>query len=200
MLHILPHWNLQGHEGDSIDVWVYSNCDEVQLTVNGRNLGRQSMPKNGHLSWKTVYRPGTVKAVGYKNGRKVLVRTVETTGEPARIRLSAEHLAASAACRAIAVVRVELQDRKQRFVPTACEELTLTVSGPVRILGVGNGNPAFQDVERPTDVSARTLRVNTFNGLAQVLLQATGEAGETVLTVSGEGLPDAVYSYPVAAE
>lgn len=200
VLHILPHWNLQGHEGDSIDVWAYSNCDEVQLTVNGRNLGRQSMPKNGHLSWKTIYRPGTVKAVGYKNGRKVLVRTVETTGEPARIRLSAEHLAASAACRAIAVVRVELQDRKQRFVPTACEELTLMVSGPVRILGVGNGNPAFQDVERPTDVSARTFRVNTFNGLAQVLLQATGEAGEAVLTVSGEGLPDAVYSYPVVAE
>lgn len=200
VLHLLPHWNLQGHEGDSIDVWAYSNCDEVQLTVNGRNLGRRSMPKNGHLSWKTVYRPGTVKAVGYKNGRKVLVRTVETTGEPARIRLSAEHLAASAACRAIVVVRVELQDRKQRFVPTACEGLTLTVSGPVRILGVGNGNPAFRDVERPADASARTFRVNTFNGLAQVLLQATGEAGEAVLTVSGDGLPDAVYSYPVAAE
>ena len=74
ILHILPYWNLEGHEGDSIDVWVYSNCDEVELTVNGKKLGRKTMPKNGHLTWKTVYQPGTVKATGYKNGKRQLVR------------------------------------------------------------------------------------------------------------------------------
>ena len=70
VLHILPHWNLQGHEGDSIDIWVYSNCDEVELTVNGKKLDRKPQPRNGHLSWKAVFQPGAVKAVGYKNGKK----------------------------------------------------------------------------------------------------------------------------------
>ena len=71
VLHILPHWNLEGHEGEKVSVWVYSNCDEVALSVNGRNLGRKKMPRNGHLEWTAVYQPGRVQAVGYKNGRKV---------------------------------------------------------------------------------------------------------------------------------
>lgn len=72
VLHILPHWNLQGHEGENIELWVYSNCDEVELTVNGKNLGRKTMPKNGHLSWTAIYQPGTVKAMAIKTERRFL--------------------------------------------------------------------------------------------------------------------------------
>ena len=190
VLHILPHWNLQGHEGDSIDIWVYSNCDEVELTVNGKKLDRKPMPRNGHLSWKAVYRPGAVKAVGYKNGKKLLTRTVETAGAPARISLTADRPVIRADNRDVAVCNIELQDKKKRFVPTACSDLTITVSGPVRILGVGNGNPAYQATERPADADARTCQVKTFNGLAQVLLQSTGEVGEATLTVVSENLPE----------
>lgn len=190
VLHILPHWNLQGHEGDSIDIWVYSNCDEVELTVNGKKLGRKPMPRNGHLSWKAVYRPGAVKAVGYKNGKKRLARTVETAGAPARISLVADRSAIRADNRDVAVCNIELLDKKKRFVPTACNDLTIIVSGPVRILGVGNGDPAYQATERPDDANARTYRVKAFNGLAQVLLQSTGEAGEATLTVVSENLPE----------
>lgn len=190
VLHILPHWNLQGHEGDSIDIWVYSNCDEVELTVNGKKLGRKPMPKNGHLSWKTVYRPGAVKAVGYKDGKKLLASTVETAGAPARISLAADRSAIRADNRDVAVCNIELQDKKKRFVPTACNDLMITVSGPVRILGVGNGDPAYQAMERPGDANARTYQVKAFNGLAQVLLQSTGEAGEATLTVVSENLPE----------
>lgn len=185
VLHILPHWNLEGHEGDSIDVWVYSNCDAVELEVNGRRLARQAVPKNGHLSWKTVYKPGRLVATGYKEGRRQLVRKVETSGAPARISLSADRGGIRADNRDVAVVCIELQDKKGRFVPVACEELTLTVSGPVRILGVGNGDPAWQEAERPAEPDARSFHVRTFNGLAQVLLQSTGEAGEATLTVEG---------------
>lgn len=198
VLHILPHWNLQGHEGESIDVWVYSNCDEVELTVNGKRLGRKPMPHNGHLSWKAVYQPGVVKAVGYKNGKKLLTRTVETTDESARIVLTPDRPLIQADNRDVAVVRVELQDRKKRFVPTACDELSITVSGPVRILGVGNGDPAYRATERPTDADARTYRVKAFNGLAQILLQSTGMAGDATLTVSGDNLPAAAYTFFVA--
>lgn len=188
VLHILPHWNLQGHEGDSIRVWAYSNCDEVELTVNGKNLGRKPMPRNGHLSWETVYQPGAVKAVGYKNGRKMLTRIVETTDIPARISLTADRSTIKADNRDVAVVRIELQDKKKRFVPTACDDLTLTVSGPIRILGVGNGDPAYRATERPADADARTYQVKAFNGLAQVLLQSKGEAGEATLTVQSANL------------
>ena len=190
VLHILPHWNLQGHEGDSIDIWVYSNCDEVELTVNGKKLDRKPMPRNGHLSWKAVFQPGAVKAVGYKNGKKILARTVETTGAPARISLTADRPVIQADNRDVTVCNIELQDKKKRFVPTACNDLTITVSGPVRILGVGNGDPAYQATERPTDADARTYQVKAFNGLAQVLLQSTGEAGEATLTVVSENLPE----------
>ena len=190
VLHILPHWNLQGHEGDSIDIWVYSNCDEVELTVNGKKLDRKPMPRNGHLSWKAVFQPGAVKAVGYKNGKKILARTVETTGAPARISLTADRPVIQADNRDVAVCNIELQDKKKRFVPTACNDLTITVSGPVRILGVGNGDPAYRATERPADADARTYQVKAFNGLAQVLLQSTGEAGEATLTVVSENLPE----------
>ncbi len=190
VLHIFPHWNLQGHEGEKVDIWAYSNCDEVELTVNGKNLGRKSMPRNGHLSWTAVYEPGMVKAIGYKNGKKVMVQKIETTGEPARIVLTPDHAVFRNDGKDVVVVRVELQDKKGRFVPTACNELEFTVTGPVHILGVGNGNPAYQSAERPSDMHARTYQMKTFNGLAQILLQSTGEAGEITMTVSSKGIND----------
>ena len=193
VLHILPHWNLQGHEGENIDLWVYSNCDEVELIVNGKNLGRKPMPKNGHLSWTAIYQPGTVKAMGYKNGKKILTRNVETIGDPTRISLTADRSVIRADNCDVAVFRVELQDKKKRLVPTACDDLMITVNGPVRILGVGNGDPAYQSTERPVDINARTYQVKAFNGLAQILLQSTGESGEGTLTVGADSFPAASF-------
>lgn len=190
VLHILPHWNLKGHEGDSIDVWVYSNCEEVELMVNGKNLGKQPMPENGHLSWKAVYQPGKVKAVGYRNGRRCMTQEIETTAEGQQIRVTADRLEIRADKKDVAVVCVEILDKKGRVVPTACEPLNLEVAGPVRILGVGNGNPAFQEKERPEETDARTFSVDTFNGLAQILLQSTGNTGEATLTVRSDNLKE----------
>lgn len=190
VLHILPHWNLKGHEGDSIDVWVYSNCEEVELLVNGKNLGKQPMPKNGHLAWKAIYQPGKVKAVGYRNGRRCMTQEIETTGEGQQIRVTVDRLEIRADKKDVAVACVEILDKKGRVVPTACKSLNLEVAGPVRILGVGNGNPAFQEKERPEEAEARIFSVDTFNGLAQVLLQSTGEAGEAILTVRSGNLKE----------
>ena len=163
VLHILPHWNLDGHEGEKVSVWVYSNCDEVQLTVNGKNLGRKKMPVNGHLEWETVYKPGYVKAVGYKNGRKVMEERIETTGEAVEAVWSYETVGD------IMVAQVEMRDAKGRFVPTANCTIDFTAPEGYRILGWGNGDPAFQYDERPEDGSD-TIRITTFNGLAQVIL------------------------------
>ena len=163
VLHILPHWNLEGHEGETVSVWVYSNCDEVQLIVNGRKLERKAMPENGHLEWDAVYRPGYVKAVGYKDGRKVMETRIDTAGEPVNAVWTYETVGD------ITVANVEMQDAKGRFVPTACVDWEFTAPEGVEILGWGNGDPAFQLTER---TESNSLKITTFNGLAQVILQA----------------------------
>ena len=182
VLHVFPHWNLQGHEGEVISIWVYSNCDEVELAVNGKRLGRKTMEAGGYLSWDAIYRPGKVVATGYRKGRKVMTQVVETTGKASAIALQADSTAD------LAIVTVSLKDRKGHQVPDACEWITLEVDGPVNILGAGNGDPAWQEKERPEQPDSRTFRVKTFNGLAQVLLQGAGTPGPATLTVSGPGL------------
>ena len=180
VLHILPHWNLDGHEGEKVSVWVYSNCDEVQLIVNGKKLGKKKMPAGGHLEWDAVYKPGYVKAVGYRNGRKVMETRLDTVGE------AVEEVWTYETVGDVTIANVEMRDAKGRFVPTACKEITFTAPEGCHILGWGNGDPAFQHVERPVtygaaasapsgtpvpDRDARTVDIVTFNGLAQVILQ-----------------------------
>ena len=194
VLHILPHWNLRGHEGETVSIWVYSNCDEVALSVNGKSLGRKKMEWGGYLSWDAVYKPGKVIATGYKNGRKVMRQVVETTGEASKVTVEADRTAIAADGRDVAVCTLRMLDAKGRFVPDACIDLALTVSGPVRILGVGNGDPAWQSPERPLDPCARTFTVRSFNGLAQILLQSSAEPGPASLTVSAPGIEPTTLS------
>lgn len=183
VLHLLPHWNLQGHEGEQLDIWAYSNCAEVELIVNGKNLGRKPMPKDGHLSWTAVYKPGYMEARGFNSkGRRVKTERIETTGPAERIAILADRTTLKADGQDVSIVTIDLRDRRGRVVPDACEEVQLEVSGPVRILGVGNGDPAWQAQEQPTERDSRTFSVRTFNGLAQVILQATREAGAATLT------------------
>lgn len=168
VLHLLPHWNLQGHEGEQIDVWAYSNCDEVELTVNGKRLGRKPMPMDGHLSWTATYQPGYIQAVGYKNGKKVLTQRIETTGQATALRSQ------TARESDVTIVNITLHDKKGRFVPDACNPVTITVPQGMTILGGGNGDPAFQQAERPQR-GEHTFTLPAFNGCVQFLLQGDGE-------------------------
>ncbi|HET6170443.1 MAG TPA: beta-galactosidase GalA, partial [Terracidiphilus sp.] len=79
MIHLFPHWNFEGREGDEIPVWVYSNLDEVELFHNGTSLGSQKMPRLGHVEWKVKYEPGAIEARGSKDGKVVLIEKRETT-------------------------------------------------------------------------------------------------------------------------
>ena len=167
VLHISPHWNLEGHEGQTVKLKVYSNCDEVQLVVNGKKLERKKMPKNGHLEWDAVYKPGYVQAIGYKDGKVLMKKRINTAGEPSRVK--SETLRYDD----IYVVNVSVYDNKGNFAPKACIPLTIEVEGNARILGFGNGNPDFMEVERPEDPQARSFGFRTFNGLAQILLKSS---------------------------
>ncbi len=192
VLHILPHWNLEGHEGEKISVWVYSNCDEVALYVNGRNLGRKKMPRYGHLEWDAVFQPGKVRAVGYKNGRKIMEETVYTAGAPASLEAEADRSVIKADSQDLSVINIAVLDAKGHFAPTARIPVTVQVEGPVRILGAGNGDSAFKGRERPADSSAKSFTIDSFGGRAQFLIQSTGEVGEATVTFSGEGVKEAV--------
>ena len=188
VLHIFPHWNLQGHEGEEVEIWAYSNCDEVELIVNGKNLGRQTMPCNGHLKWKAVYQPGKVVAIGYENGKRVMTQTVETTKPAAKTVLKADRQTITADGRDLAVVTIEVQDQKGRIVPDACPKLTFRLEGHGRILGVGNGDPMYLGEDHPKEKDCHTFSIPAFNGLAQVLVQSGDEAGTLQLSCDAEGL------------
>ena len=187
-LHIFPHWNLQGHEGETIELWAYSNCDEVELIVNGQKLGRQAMPKNGHLKWNAVYQPGRVVAYGYKNGKRILTETIETTKPAAKTVLKADRSQISADGRDLAVITIEVQDQKGRVVPDACPVLTFTLTGNGRILGAGNGDPSYPGLDHPDAMDCHQFTIPAFNGLAQLLIQSTDDAGTLQLTCTSEGL------------
>ena len=188
VLHTFPHWNLQGHEGEEVEIWAYSNCDEVELIVNGKNLGRQTMPCNEHLKWKAVYQPGKVVAVGYVNGKRVMTQTIETTKPAAKTVLKADRQTITADGRDLAVVTIEVQDQKGRIVPDACPKLTFRLEGHGRILGVGNGDPMYLGEDHPKEKDCHTFSIPAFNGLAQVLVQSGDEAGTIQLSCDAEGL------------
>ena len=178
VLHILPHWNLPQGE---VPVWVYSNCDEVELFLNGKPLGRQKMTPYGYLEWKVPYKVGKLVAKGYKAGRLLLTETVYTAGAPASLDVVPEVIGD------LAVVNIALKDAKGHFVPTADPCVTLEVEGDARILGGGNGDPAFRGRERPLPGESR-FTLPAFNGRVQFLVQGCGEVR---LTLGAEGLQEA---------
>ena len=188
VLHIFPHWNLQGHEGEEVEVWAYSNCDEVELTVNGKKLGRQPMPRNGHLKWKALYQPGRVEATGYKNGKRILTKTIETTKAAAKVILKADRHQIAADGQDMAIVNIELHDQKGRFVPNACPVLTFCLEGDASIIGCGNGDPSYLGSDHPDKQPCLTFSIPAFNGRAQVLIQSGKLPSTVTLKCTADGL------------
>lgn len=192
VLHLLPHWNLRGHEGDSIEVWAYSNCERIELIQDGRSLGTQAMPHNGHLVWKTVYKPGRLVAKGYRHGRMVKKTIVETTGEAVQLTADVSTTTLRRNGEDVAVIDLTLLDKKGRFVPDANEEITVKVNGPAIVLGWGNGDPGFKDIERPQGTDWQQASLRSFSGRAQVIIRSKQGDGavnvEVCLTKGGKPL------------
>jgi beta-galactosidase len=180
VLHLFPHWNFEGKEGEEIPVWVHSNLDEVELFVNGTSAGSQKVPHLGHVAWKVKYAPGSIEARGSKAGNVVLTEKRETTGPTVAIRLTADRTEINADGEDVAVLKVEALDKEGRAVPTAGNLIGFKVSGAGALIGVGNGDPNCQE-------SDKDPKRSLFNGLAQVIVQATKEAGEIHIEASKEG-------------
>jgi beta-galactosidase len=180
VLHLFPHWNFEGKEGDEIPVWVHSNLDEIELFLNGNSLGSQKVPRLGHVEWKVKYAPGVIEARGTKGGKVVLTEKRETTGPTVAIRLTADRTEIDADGEDVAILKVEALDKEGRPVPTAGNLIGFKVSGAGTLIGVGNGDPNCQE-------SDKEPRRSLFNGLAQAIVQSTKRPGEIHIEAVKEG-------------
>ncbi len=182
VLHLFPHWNWDEREGELISVWVHSNLDEVELFLNGKSQGSQKVQPLTHLEWKVKYEPGVLEARGSKGGKVVLTEKRETTGKPESIKLTADRTEIDANGEDIAVLRVEVLDQEGRSLPTAGNMISFKITGEGALLGVGNGDPNCQE-------SDKEPKRSLFNGLAQVIVQASKTPGTITVEAYTEDWP-----------
>ncbi len=185
-VHVFPHWNWPERRGEEINVWVHSNCEEVQLWLNDKSLGRKRVEPNSHLEWMVKYEPGTLIARGYRNSKEVVADKIETTGEPARVVLSADRREINADGEDVSVLRVEVEDSDGRIVPTANNLIKFEVSGDAKIIGVGNGDPSSHEADKANQRSA-------FNGLCMAIVQAGMHPEDIAITATSEGLNKGIF-------
>jgi beta-galactosidase len=187
VLHLFPHWNWAGKEGQKIDVWCHSNLDKVELFLNGESLGVKEVPRNSHLAWKVPYKAGTLEARGYKSGQQALVARRETTGGPARILLRPDRQQILADGQDVSLVEVQVVDHEDRLVPVADNEIVFQLSGPGKVIGVGNGDPSSHEPDK-------AHKRRAFNGLCMAIVQSSKEPGEIRLEASSPGLEPATLA------
>ena len=180
-VHLLPHWNWPGREGRPVEVWAHGNCEQVELRLNGRSLGRQAMPRNRHLAWSVPYEPGRIEALGFNSGRIVARTRRETIGEAHAVRLVPDRPRITGDGRDLVMVRVEIVDRAGRIVPRANDLVRFEITGPGRLIGVGNGDPTSSEPDKSPHRHA-------FNGLAQAIVQSTGTSGRIHVAATADGL------------
>jgi beta-galactosidase len=189
VLHLFPHWNWMGKEGQEIDVWCHTNLDSVELFLNGASLGSRQVKRNSHLEWKVPYAEGVLEARGTKNGQAILTVRRETTAEPARLVLRPDRASISADGEDVSVIAVEVADANGRMVPIASNKVTFGLAGPGRLIGVGNGDPSCHEPDKPG--SPTEAARSAFNGLCMAIVQASKQAGEIRLEASSAGLQSA---------
>lgn len=192
VLELVPHWNWPADSiGKPIKVMAMSNADVVRLSLNGKLVSEQKVDPYEMNTWMVPYKPGKLEAVGYKDGKVVSRCSVETTKEPVRVRMTPYRKFLNGDGSDAMPVTVEVLDAKGRHVPTANDMVEFSVSGPARIIGLGNGNPNSHEPEKGN-------RRSLFNGLTQVIIQSTGGPGKIRLTAVADGLKSAALTIPVA--
>ena len=180
MLHLFPHWNWT--RGDTVDVWAYTNAEQVELYLNGAFLGvRRKEGDVGHVMWRVAYRPGTLRAVARSGGVATTTAIIRTAGAPARIALAPDRARIRADGSDLSFVTVTVQDRRGVAVPTAEPLIRFRVSGGARIVGVDNG-------DQISHTSFHATQVRLFNGKALVIVRAGRKPGTIRLTAESKGL------------
>ena len=176
-MHLLPHWNFKGREGEKIRVMSHTNCEEAELFVNGRSLGRKRVDKLHQTEWQVEYRAGEIKLIGYNKGIPAAECVRQTTGEAARIKIECANVSPlEMGGLDAAIVNFIAVDCEGREVPDFCGEIAISAEGG-EVIGTANGDP---NCHEPFDSARRSL----FNGRAQAIIRPAAEAA--LLTISAE--------------
>jgi len=203
MVHILPHWNWEQENIDTIPVYCYTNCEEAELFLNGKSLGRKTMGKDKttlpinfnwwkrpektwdspyRLNWNVKYEPGELKIVAYNNNVEVATKIIKTASEPAQIKLTPDRTTISADGEDLSFITVKIEDKNGNFCPLADNLVNFKITGPATIAAVGNGNAATLE---PFQANYR----KAFNGLCMLILKSKkGEKGVVKIEATSEGL------------
>jgi beta-galactosidase len=181
---VLPHWNWNA--GDNYPIWVYSNAAEVELFVNDVSQGRKPSPQYGHVEFAAPFSPGSLRAVGYATPGATMPASsalVNTTGAPAALAISVKDGVGAtllAGCSDVALVQVFVVDKNGLVVPTANNTITFAVTGPAKLGGTGNGDPAChtndKDPARPA-----------FHGKVLAVVLGGSTEGQVQVTASADG-------------
>ncbi|MCI8388686.1 MAG: glycoside hydrolase family 2 protein [Clostridiales bacterium] len=180
--HIIPNWNLSGREGEHIKVWVYTNCDEIELKLNGTVLGCCEIEKYGHAEFDVIYEPGRLEAVGYREGREVTVDVVETTGAPVSLELELQNKHPLTSYDT-AVFNCYALDADGRRVPDAAPFVTFDTNSAGTIVGTGSD---ISD-HNPVPTIDRKMRA----GIIAICVKLNAKSGELHLYAKSEGLKPA---------
>ena len=193
MIHLLPHWNWKGMEGQTIPVYCYTNCDEAELFVNGKSMGRKVKGKDlteilvdfvryepktfkskYRLSWDVPYQAGYIKVIGYKDGKQILEEAIHTAGKPAKIQLSVDRKVIDANGNDLSYVTVRIVDKNGNMCPVADNLVNFSVRGAGTLVGVDNGN----------QISLEPFQANkrkAFNGMCLAIIKSTEKTGKITL-------------------
>jgi beta-galactosidase len=185
MVHLLPHWTWT-EAGQLINVWVFSNCDEVELFVNGRSQRRKAFTHDGplHLEWSVPFEKGTVLAVGWQNGKEVCRQEIKTAGPAMRVDLHAERPNMHSNGTDVVYLRATVKDAAGVTVPDADERVTFEVNGPAKLIAVDNGDTECHESFQSTSIPA-------FSGMCIAVVKSTGGVGAITVRAISPGLQEA---------
>lgn len=189
MVHLLPHWNWK--KGDTVRVMAVSNCDEVELFLNGRSLGRKSNDIcTNNAEWQVEFVSGRISAKAYRNGKLVAKTEQRTAGKPYKLCIETNTLDIKDDGQDTVVVNVSVRDKKGIVVPYADNLVKFEVVGDGFVRGVGNGNPNSHELDNIPERHA-------YCGLCQALVTSKIGANKICVRAYAEGLIDDVVTLNV---
>lgn len=197
-LHILPHWNWEGREGEKTPVFVYTNYPSAELFINGKSYGRQTKHKNGtvenryRLMWHdAVYQPGEVRVVAYdEQGNPVAEKTIRTAGKPHHIELVTDRSSLQADGKDLAYVTLRIVDKNGNLCPNDGRLVSFKVKGAGKYRASANGDPTCLDLFHKPEMHA-------FGGMLTVIVQSGEKTGEIELQATAKGIKTGTIRIPV---
>ncbi len=138
IIHLLPHWNFQGREGEKIAVWAYTNCEEAELFLNGKSLGKKTVEKFGHGEWNVEYQKGVLEVKGINGGKVVCSDKKTTSQKAASLVLRLDNKISKANGTDIAVITCFCVDKNGVEVPNATPLVSFFTNGLGTVAGTGS--------------------------------------------------------------